>query len=78
VICLDNLITGRMENIGHLLTHPHFRFVQHGVTLPIDLPALLAPEEGKSGFRLRNLSYILHFASPASPKDYACHPIHTL
>jgi dTDP-glucose 4,6-dehydratase len=78
VICLDNLITGRMENIGHLLIHPHFRFVQHDVTLPIDLPALLAPEVGKSEFGLRKLSYILHFASPASPKDYARHPIHTL
>jgi dTDP-glucose 4,6-dehydratase len=78
VICLDNLITGRMENIGHLLTHPHFRFVRHDVTLPIDLPALLEPTDGQPDFSRRNLSYILHFASPASPKDYARHPIHTL
>ena len=78
VICLDNLITGRMENVAHLLTHPYFRFVHHDVTRPIDLPALLHPSEGRAGFRLRNLSYILHFASPASPKDYARHPIHTL
>src|ERR1035441_3075249 len=42
VICLDNLITGRRENIQHLLTHPRFRFVLHDVTLPIDLAALLA------------------------------------
>jgi dTDP-glucose 4,6-dehydratase len=78
VICLDNLITGRMENIDHLLAHPHFRFVRHDVTLPIDLPALLQPEDGRPAFGMRNLSYILHFASPASPKDYARHPIHTL
>ena len=36
VICLDNLITGRRENIQHLLAHPQFRFVLHDVTLPID------------------------------------------
>ena len=78
VICLDNLITGRKENIQHLFAHPHFRFVFHDVTLPIDLPALLAEIPGQPLFPPRPLSYILHFASPASPKDYARHPIHTL
>ena len=78
VICLDNLITGRRENIQHLLAHPHFRFVLHDVTRPIDLPALLATSPGHRPSPPRPLSYILHFASPASPKDYARHPIHTL
>lgn len=78
VICLDNLITGRKENIQHLFAHGHFRFVLHDVTLPIDLPALLAPSPGQSTLPARPLDYILHFASPASPKDYARHPIHTL
>ena len=78
VICLDNLITGRRENIQHLLSHPHFRFVLHDVTQPIDLPALLAKSPGQPDFPLRPLNYLLHFASPASPKDYARHPIHTL
>ena len=78
VICLDNLITGRKENIQHLLSHPHFRFVLHDVTLPIDLPTLLAQSSAQPALPSRPLSYILHFASPASPKDYARHPIHTL
>jgi dTDP-glucose 4,6-dehydratase len=77
VICLDNLITGRRENIQHLLDHPHYRFVLHDVTQPIDLPALFA-SSGQPPFPLRPLSYLLHFASPASPRDYARHPIHTL
>ncbi len=47
MICLDNLITGRKENIQHLLSHPHFRFVLHDVTQPIDLPALLAASPGQ-------------------------------
>ncbi len=78
VICLDNLITGRRENIRHLLAHPHFHFVLHDVTRPMDFPALLAASEGRHLPADRPLSYILHFASPASPKDYARHPIHTL
>jgi dTDP-glucose 4,6-dehydratase len=79
VVCLDNLITGRRENFAHLQGNPHFRFVLHDVTHPIDLPGLLRASAGEpSGFGLRPLSYLLHFASPASPKDYARHPIHTL
>jgi dTDP-glucose 4,6-dehydratase len=78
VICLDNLITGRRENIRHLDAHPHFHFVLHDVTRPLDFPALLAASEGRDVPAGRPLSYILHFASPASPKDYARHPIHTL
>ncbi len=78
VICLDNLITGRKENIQHLLQSPQFQFVQHDVTLPIDLPALLNRAGAPPAFATRPLNHILHFASPASPKDYARHPIHTL
>ncbi len=76
VICLDNLITGRKENIQHLLGQPRFHFLQHDVTRPIDLPALFA--QASTPKPARPLSYLLHFASPASPKDYARHPIHTL
>ena len=78
VICLDNLITGRKENIRHLLVHPYFHFVLHDVTRPIDLPALLAQSPGAPLLPHRPVNYLLHFASPASPKDYARHPIHTL
>jgi len=78
VICLDNLITGRRENIEHLAGNPHFRFVLHDITHPIDLPTLLAPAGGAAAPFLRPLNYLLHFASPASPRDYARHPIHTL
>ena len=64
VICLDNLITGRIENIGHLIGRGGFRFVKQDVTeyLQIDDP----------------LDCILHFASPASPVDYQRFPIQTL
>ena len=64
VICMDNLITGSMDNISHLKENPNFRFIQQDVTKYIEI-------EG-------DLNYILHFASPASPVDYLQFPIQTL
>jgi dTDP-glucose 4,6-dehydratase len=78
VICVDNLLTGRRDNIAHLVGHPNFTFVRHDVTHPIELEALLeSASEGRAPDNLR-LDYVLHLASPASPRDYARHPIHTL
>ena len=76
VICLDNLITGQAGNIQSLLGNPRFFFVQHDVTQPIDVPRLLASGGGLDD--AGRLDYVLHMASPASPKDYARHPIHTM
>ncbi len=64
VVCMDNLVTGRVENIAHLSANPRFEFVEHDVTKFIFV-------EGK-------VDYVLHFASPASPVDYLMHPIKTL
>ncbi len=64
VVCIDNLLTGSMDNIAHLLGHRRFRFVHYDVTNYLYV-------EGE-------LFAVLHFASPASPKDYQMHPIHTL
>jgi len=64
VIAIDNLITGDIKNIAHLIGHPDFRFVHHDVTEYIFL-------DGR-------VDYILHFASPASPIDYLKLPIQTL
>lgn len=82
VLCIDNLLTGRIENIQHLWDHPRFVFVLHDFTRPIGLDELMSKAEPRlagNGFSSRTrLDYILHFASPASPKDYMRHPIHTL
>src|ERR1043166_7635515 len=81
VICVDNLLTGRLENVRHLLAHPRFTFVRHDVSAPIELESLV-PNAGGNGWRGNGarprLDHVLHFASPASPKDYASHPIETL
>ncbi|MFN7956224.1 MAG: UDP-glucuronic acid decarboxylase family protein [bacterium] len=64
VICVDNLLTGEMDNISHLLGHERFRFIKLDVTSYLYV-------EGP-------LDAILHFASPASPIDYLELPIQTL
>ncbi len=64
VVCMDNLITGAVENVEHLFGQDGFIFVKYDVTNFIDVPG--------------RLDYILHFASPASPIDYLKLPIQTL
>lgn len=64
VICMDNLVTGTLENIHHLFGRERFLFIQQDVSSAIHVP-------GK-------LDAVLHFASPASPTDYLKFPIPTL
>lgn len=64
VICLDNLLTGRLENIEHLFSNGNFQFIKLDVTNFIHVPS--------------RVDYVLHFASPASPIDYLKLPIQTL
>jgi dTDP-glucose 4,6-dehydratase len=64
VICLDSLLTGNADNVADLLSRPAFRFEKYDVTNYLHV-------EGP-------LDWILHLASPASPRDYLENPIHTL
>jgi len=64
VVCMDNLLTGRIENIEDLFGHDGFRFVKHDVTSFIHVP--------------EELDAVLHFASPASPADFERLPIQIL
>ena len=64
VVCFDSLLTGDRANVADLLERPGFQFVQQDVTKRIEVPG--------------NIDWVLHLASPASPKDYLDNPIHTL
>jgi dTDP-glucose 4,6-dehydratase len=64
VTAIDNLITGRAENLGHVFEREGFRFVHYDVTDFVHVP--------------EQVDAILHFASPASPIDYLKLPIQTL
>ena len=62
VIALDNLYTGSIVNINHLLQYPSFKFIKHDITIPIDL----------------EVDGIINMACPASPKNYQKDPVQTI
>ncbi|REF36130.1 UDP-glucuronic acid decarboxylase family protein [Thermasporomyces composti] len=64
VVCLDNFLTGRPDNVAHLVERPGFRLIRCDVTDYVHVPGAV--------------DAVLHFASPASPIDYLQLPIHTL
>ena len=64
VVCLDDLSTGRIQNIEHLAGSPCFTFLERSVLDPIDVPGAF---DG-----------VVHLASPASPTAYLARPIFTL
>jgi dTDP-glucose 4,6-dehydratase len=64
VIAMDNLITGSLENIEHLMGNQDFEFYHNDVSKFVHVPG--------------ELDFIFHFASPASPIDYLKMPIQTL
>lgn len=61
VICVDNLFTGRKDNIRHLLSHPNFEFIRHDITEPTYI----------------EVDQIYNLACPASPIHYQYDPIKT-
>ena len=64
VICMDNLLTGRLQNIEDLFGRDFFTFLKQDVSEFIPVPG--------------SLDAILHFASPASPSDFERFPIQIL
>ncbi|HEV7527008.1 MAG TPA: UDP-glucuronic acid decarboxylase family protein [Acidimicrobiia bacterium] len=64
VVAVDNLSTGRLQNIAHLAEHPAFSFVRADVCKEM-------PVEGR-------VDGVLHFASPASPPEYLATPLETI
>lgn len=62
VFCLDNLQTGSLQNIAHLLHEPNFRFLRHDIVEPLEVP----------------VDEIYNLGCPASPPLYQLDPVHTL
>lgn len=63
-IAMDNLVTGKYENLAPHANNKNFEFIEHNVSKFIDVKG--------------DLDWVLHFASPASPVDYLDLPIETL
>jgi len=64
VVAMDNLVTGSLANVEHLLGDAAFTFVHHDVTRFVWTPG--------------PVDAVMHLASPASPRDYLDLPIQTL
>lgn len=64
VVCVDNLVTGRLSNVAHLGSHDRFEFVRADVCQPLQIHG--------------EVDVVMNLASPASPKDYYELPIETL
>jgi len=64
VVCVDNLLTGNLENVVGLFGSKRFRFVEQDICEKINVPG--------------RLDHVLHFASPASPIEYLELPMETL
>jgi dTDP-glucose 4,6-dehydratase len=64
VLCLDNFVTGSQNNIAGIAASPRFTLIEHNVSQYIRVAGAL--------------DWVLHFASPASPRDYLELPIPTL
>ena len=64
VTAVDNLLTGSLSNVSPLFKNPRFQFIKQDVTGYLHVPG--------------RLDLVMHFASPASPVDYARWPIPTL
>jgi dTDP-glucose 4,6-dehydratase len=64
VVCVDNFVTGDIENVGHLRDRADFELLEADITGDLTLPGPYAA--------------VLNFASPASPVDYLDLPIETM
>ncbi len=64
LILLDNLLTGKMKNIEHLVGNESVKFIEHDVQNHIEVSD--------------DVDFVLHFASAASPVAYQENPINTL
>lgn len=62
VLCADNFVTGRKENVEHLLGNPRFEVLRHDLTFPLYVEA----------------DEIFNFACPASPEHYQNDPVQTV
>tara|TARA_B100000401_G_scaffold65974_1_gene39448 strand:+ start:1807 stop:2805 length:999 start_codon:yes stop_codon:yes gene_type:complete len=63
IICLDNLLTGSINNISELMNHPNFEFVKHDIIEP---------------YYRDGINEIYNLACPASPIQYKKNPIKTI
>ncbi len=73
-ICLDNLSSGRFENIAHLQYMENFRFINHDISNPIYFGFTHHPR-GICVGDIKKINIVMHMASRASPFEFQQFPI---
>ncbi|MFX1442118.1 MAG: UDP-glucuronic acid decarboxylase family protein [Promethearchaeota archaeon] len=73
-ICIDNLSSGRFENITHLMDSSNFRFVNHDISVPIYFGLTHHPK-GICVGDIKKVDMVMHMASRASPFEFEKYPI---
>jgi UDP-glucuronate decarboxylase len=68
VICVDNFSSSAERNIDHLLSNPNFVFINHDISLPLDLEEI--PELRKFKIEFQGIDEIYNLACPMSPKKF--------
>ena len=77
VVCLDNLSSGRWENISHLEKNPNFKFIKHDISIPIYFGKIIPNKICHPNIDER-FDIIMHLASRASPFEFEKFPISIL
>jgi UDP-glucuronate decarboxylase len=73
-ICIDNLSSGRFENIAHLMNEDNFRFINHDISQPIFFGLTHHPGGICIG-EIKKIDIVMHMASRASPFEFQKYPI---
>lgn len=68
VICVDNFVSSRQENIDHLLQNPNFVLINHDINTPLDLTTF--PELDRFRVEFQGVQEIYHLACPTSPQNF--------
>jgi len=64
IICIDNLFSGKIENIQNFINNSNFKFINHNIIEPLDIDD--------------EIDEIYNLACPASPPTYQKEPLYTL
>jgi nucleoside-diphosphate-sugar epimerase len=67
IVIVDNFLTGRRQNLANLAASPQVHIVEADISTAAQLPETVGP-----------VDRVYHLAGPASPVDYARHPLETL
>jgi len=76
-VCIDNLSSGKFENISHLMEKDNFRFINHDISEPVFFGLTHHPNGICIG-NIKRIDIVMHMASRASPFEFTEEPISIL